>query len=284
MNPRNGPPSPESPTIEPSEPEVEHRMFESAMDSLLDESCRRFIGLNNIRDYLRAADLDVDEDGFIIETDTGEHATPYAYDSYAFREIESPVDDPTDTYYRPEEDVDICILSKGILHLRDLHTVTYVGGEPRPVRDDEMPIRQMIGETGIAFSVVTMWSDATHIVDFPGPDVHINHPGMSDHSLTMTCLKCEFTGEPDDWGGEETAPCCPECSGPWDSRGLEICTACETTHWWDNIDHGGRYDTPKCPDCGGGYESLESHTYYDRADSVPAHETDYEDDWEISDQ
>jgi|AntDeeMinimDraft_4_1070355.scaffolds.fasta_scaffold02399_5 hypothetical protein len=277
------PPRPDTPTVHPSEPEQERRLLDSAIEAMGDNSSRRFIGLHSIRDTLVHVGLDVDDNGFIIEKETGEYATPYAYSPDAFRQIESPVDNPLDAYYRPEENVTLCILSKGCVHLSDLHTVNIVDGKPRPVRDDKMPLAEMHRETGMAFSVVTQWSDALDLIDagdFPGPDVHLNHPGLADHSITLNCLRCEFTGDPDEWDGKEDAPECPDCGGPWDTRGMEICTACQTTHWWEDIDHGGRYGGPNCPECGAGHETLESQTHYTiHTDQQTMSDTDDDDNW-----
>lgn len=267
MTEKDSPPRLPAPSVPVSEPEQEHRVIESLADLMTDDEARRVIGLECIRDTLIEAGLDVDDNGFIVRKDTGEYATPYAYDPDAFQEIPSPVDDPLDAYFSPEEDVSLCILSKGRMHLTDLHTINYVDGEPRPVRDDKMMLQQMMGEIGFAFNTVTQWSDALDLVDqdmVPGPNIHLNHPALSEHTLTLTCIRCEFTGEPSEWDGEEDAPECPECGGPWDTRGLEICTACQTTHWWEDLDHsGGMYGEPTCPDCDAGVQHLESQTHYD---------------------
>ena len=267
----NQPERPVGPTVKPSEPEQEQRALEHAIDTITDESSRKIIGLCNIRDALISAGLDVDEHGFIIRTDTGEYATPYMYSREAFKEIESPVENPIATYARPETDVTACILSKGRLHLSDLHSFVHIDGDVHPVRDDSMALQYMHMEIGFAFTRVTQWSDAKGVLDdeaVPGPDVIMNHPGIADHSLTLTCIRCDFTGAPDTWDGDADAPECPDCGGPWNTRGMEICTACQTTHWWGDIEHvgDGMHSEPRCPDCGADYHSLESQTHYDLFD------------------
>lgn len=261
-----------APTIPMSEPEKERRLMDAALDAMTSTEARRIISLTNILDTLHGADLTVDDDGFIIRQETGEYATPYMYSRDAFKEIESPVDDPLATYARPETEVTECILSQGIIHLADLHTVTYIDGTAYPVRDDKMALVQMHGEIGFMYTTVTQWSDSKDLIDndaFPGPNVIVSHDGLADEIVTLTCHGCAFTGTPDQWAGDEDDPECPDCGGDWRTRGLEHCTECNTTHYWEDIDHGTtQYCTPSCPDCNADHMKLESFTRYDRANGV----------------
>lgn len=264
MTSPTGPGNPPRPRVHPSELEQDNQLIQAVLEKVDDNSTRKAIGLNNIIDTLHSVDLDIDDAGFIIQQETGERATPYAYSPQAFHETDSPVDNVFEAYYRPEEDVTACILSKGEIHLSDLHSIVRLEHGSYPVRDDGIPLRNMIAETGIAFLTITLWSDAFDIAHSDEhPDVIVDHPGLGSDPVTISCLRCQFTGEPEDWDGDSDDPECPDCGGLWDSRGLETCTECETTHWWEDLDHGGYYGTPSCPDCGTGVESLESTTRYD---------------------
>lgn len=263
----DSPRRPTGPTVPPSEPEQERRALDKLVESTKDTDSRRYIGLHAVRDYLLTAGLDVDDDGFIIDEDTGEYATPYAHSPRAFQEIPSPVDDPFDAYYRPETEVMICIGAKDKLHVTDLHTITKVDGKHRPVQAHTITLSQMQADTGMAFNTVISWSDATDLVDsdaIPGQEIHLNHSGLSEKTISLNCLRCEFEGGPDEWDGEEDDPECPDCGGRWLSYGLEICTACQTTHWFEDMDWTGEglHGEPRCPECGAGHRNLESQTRY----------------------
>lgn len=260
---------PHGPTVPPSESEQEQQMVSHALQELSDADNQRRIGLGPARQCLLEVGLDIDDCGFIIDGETGEYATPHAFDPDTFFESDAPADDPFDAYYQPEEEITLLILQNDRLHLSDLHTITYVDGEPRPVRDNKIALRRMHSAVGLAFTNVMQWSDAADLAvdDDSGPKIVINKwPGDADEEpATLSCLNCDFEGHPDDWNGDtQSEPECPDCGGLWNTRGLEICTACQTTHWWEAMEHGGdMYSEPKCPNCEAGVKFHESQTYYD---------------------
>lgn len=264
MSREDPPAGPPTPTVPPSEPEQERRLLEEALNTITEETTRRVMGLHNVRDLLLDGGLDVDEHGFIVDADSGEAVTPYTFSGDAFEEIPSPVDNPLEAYFRPETEVSMCIVPKDRLHLKDLHAVTQIDGESKPVRDDSITLSRLHAHTGIAFNTVTMWSNCLDLVETEDPQLFMNHPGMADNKLTLNCIRCEYTGITDEWVGEDDTAECPDCGGPWKTRGLEICTACQTTHWWDDIDHvgSGMHSEPRCPDCEAGPRYLEGQTPY----------------------
>lgn len=225
---------------------------------------RLVVGLTNIKDMLQGSDLDIDNEGFIVEMNTGEYATPYAFDRDTFKEVESPVDDPFEAYFQPEADAN-CLHSSERLHLSDLHTATPIDGKIRPVRDDAFMLMKMFRNVGMVFSVVTAWSGARDLVDedeFDAPCVVLNHPGMADEELSLSCLRCDFDGKLSTWEvGEDNDPTCPECGGDWLSGRLSTCSECGETHWFEELNHS-HYSPPTCPECGS--DDLDDTTYYDR--------------------
>ena len=262
---------PPEPSISPSEPEKKQRIAEQGIRMVKDPSTPKIISLASVRDYLYAAGLDVDSEGFIVSDETGERVEPYAFDDDAFRAADGPSDDPFEAYYRPESEVDMFLIgAKQSVHLSDLHTVYFFNGEPHPVRDDSMNLKQALNRTGATFSNVVEWSDAVDLIrDSEEQTVEIHMD--SEEPLSLTCLDCEYKGELDSWEEDDAGDLrCPECSCLWDGFNLEVCTSCQTQHRWENIvpeDGGGMYWEPSCPDCGAGQNFLHSEDHYSRMES-----------------
>jgi hypothetical protein len=276
----------DSPSVEPSEPVEEERFLDAVLEKMKDSSSPTVISINYVRDLLLARGLDVDEEGFIIDKDSRELVEPYTFDSEMFSQIESPVEDPLEAYCRPETECEMIIGAKEKVHLSDLHTVYTFDGEPHPVRDYGISLNDLLRKTGMTFNHVCEWSDSANLVqDSEEPTTYISLD--SDAELNLNCFNCKFEGEPTTWSKDDESERgslrCPECNCLWQCFGIEVCTACQTRHRWEDITSeggGGKYWEPACPDCGaeGGYLHKESrYSDFENEESV------YEDCAESSD-
>lgn len=277
---------PSSPSIEPSEPEKEQQIVDFGMSLLKDPDTPKIISLESVRDYLDAAGLDVDSEGFIVNAESHERVEPYAFDDEAFREADGPSDNPFKAYYRPESEVGgVLIGAKASVHLSDLHTVYFFDGEPHPIRDDSMNLQEAVARTGVTFPTVVMaWSDAVDLVrdsDEQIVEIHLE----SEKPLSLNCLDCEYTGDVENWEEDSDGDIrCPECNCLWECFNLEVCTSCQTQHRWEDItpeDGGGMYWEPSCPNCNAGCSFLHSE---DRYSDMESDETErVVEDWEDED-
>lgn len=264
--------APNSPTIEPSEPEMEQRKAEAGIERALDPGSPSVIGLEAVRDFLIKNGLDLDKDGFIVDLDSQDFVEPYAFSKERFDEVESPVENPLETYCIPESECRWLVAPKEKVHLTDLHTIYWFGEKAHPIRDDKLSLLELGRKTGVTFNYVTEWSDSKDLIkdsEYDGPIVTFK---FGEKTVELNCFECEFRGQPQDWdGGEEDELKCPECGCKWDTNGIETCTSCQTTFRWDDIvpeDGGGPYWEPSCPDCGAGLEYLKSENRYHTFDSI----------------
>lgn len=264
---------PTGPSVEPSEPEKEQQMMDSVMELMKDGATPRLIGINQVRDFLRGAELDIDDDGFIVDMETGDFVEPYSFSREAFKEIPSPVEDPLAAYCRPETECSWIIGEKERLHLSDLHTVYMFDGEAHPVRDDKMNLLRLGEATGLTYSMVCEWSDAIDLLE--DADIVVDFSALEgEYEVILNCFECEYEGAPDSW--EEDDECergtlrCPECSCLWEVFNIEVCTACQTSHRWEDVtpddesEEAGSamYWEPSCPECGAGQNFLEGQDRY----------------------
>lgn len=280
---------PSEPSVEPSEPERERQIAEFGLGLLKDPDTPKIISLESVRDYLDAAGLDVDSEGFIVDAESGERVEPYAFDDEAFRASHGASDNPFDAYYRPESEVGgVLIGAKQSVHLSDLHTVQFFDGEPHPIRDDSMNLQEALARTGVTFPTVMEWSDAVNLIrdaDAQVVEIHLE----SEKPLSLNCLDCEYTGELETWDEDEEGDLrCPECNCLWECFNLEVCTSCQTQHRWEDItpeDGGGMYWEPSCPDCNAGGNFLHSEDRYsdiesDETERVVEEWEDEDDEWD----
>lgn len=285
---------PDSPRVEPSEPEVEQRLIDSVVALKKSGGTLNVIPIGQARDVLVAGGLDVDSDGFVVDCESGERVEPFAFDSGLFREVESPVDDPFSAYYRVESECERVIGAKGEIHLSDVHTVCEFDGVVRPVRDDSINLQRAGGHLGVGFPMVFEWSDSLEFAK-DVEAVSFRYPEEGELDVELGCFECGFDGSWDEWdvdysewldGGVEDTDSdmkervlsgvdlergelrCPECSCLWDVFSLDVCTSCQTMHRWEDItpdddeEGGGMYWEPSCPDCRAGCGMLESEDRY----------------------
>jgi len=234
--------------------------MDSILSQLSDGSVRRIIGHSHIRDVLIERNLDVDDDGFIVDASAGEAITPYAYDRHKFQSVESPVDDPGRKYFSPEPEVTTIIKPKDSLHLSDLHSFVRAGGEYKPVRDDSLALTYFHSQFGFVFLLTTTWSDFRWKVDYDGSVAVIDHPSLYDNEISLTCFQCGFSNPPEEWDEPTYDIICPNCKyrRQIDTDQAEAdkhlpCDECETTYQlseWISTE----YDLI-CPDCGGNWDN-----------------------------
>lgn len=268
------PPSPNQPTVPPSEPEVEQRVYDSAIDKIDDSEELTKIRLPAVLDPLNGVGLDVDSNGFIVHADTREYATPYAFSREAFENIDSPVDNVLTAYFVPATNDDLFIShSDNRLHLTDFHGIIQdETGNPHPVSDDVFMLEKLHSHTGIGFPAITAWSD---ILDFGVSATHLNEQVSitlsheSESQLTLHCFSpdCGYSGPPSEWEGDDADPECPECGGPWDES-ITVCTGCQQWHCGTHFEGGGPYAEPSCPNCRADVGMLEMQTRYDEYEST----------------
>lgn len=271
---------PSTPSVEASEPEKEQAVVDAILEGLKDGEIPRVMDFPAVRAWLQSAGLDIDSDGFIITQDTGEYAEPYAFSKDAFNETDSPVDDPIASYTRPETEIDWVIGAKERLHLSDLHSIypNSDGEGAHPVRDDTMNLRDMIRKTGMTYLTVTAWSDGADLVEAaenPPVLVQSSSDDTDTDELELNCFDCGYRGSHEAWERDEACSRgtlrCPECNCLWKNFSIDTCTACQTTHRWEDITPdddgdedaaGAMYWEPSCPECGADSSYLHSESRY----------------------
>jgi hypothetical protein len=272
--------NPTGPSVEPSEPEVKQQLVDACIDRLDTPGVPTIIGIGVVRDTLLEVGLDVNEDGFIIDVETGEMVEPYAYSPDKFREIESPVEDPLAEYFYPESETELLINPKEQIHLSELHSVYPIDGAARPIRDDSMALTKCLVDTGVSFSSVCKWSNALQIVTENSKQVlTISIDG--ENLVNLNCLDCGFRGLHTEWvRDDEDNLRCPDCNCLWKTLGIEICTACQKKHRWEDItadsDETTSYWEPSCPNCDAGLNFLHKQTRSSEFTNRETSDTDYD--------
>lgn len=261
---------PTGPSIEPSDPEKEQQEYEAIKRLIKSNSVPKIISLPQARDSLLNSDLDIDENGFIID-ESGEFVEPYAFSKEKFEEIPSPVDDPINEYFIPEYEIDL-IGAKNKVHLSDMHSVYRFDDGMHPIRDNEINLIQFLEYTGFTFTVVTGWSNALHLVE-RAEAKPIQIKVEPENPVDLTCFECGFTGEVTEWEGDvDKDKRCPNCGRLWKTYGTEQCENCGTDNRWEDItgddeEKVDMYWEPYCEKCGSGHEELTLITRYTEVES-----------------
>lgn len=263
--------APPGPTIEPTEPEKEVRIIDRIINYVLpNPENAKIISAKSIHDYLSSAKLDLDEQGFIIDAETGEYREPYAYDREKFREADGPSDNPFKAYFSPQKEIHELIEDRDKkIHLTDLHSLYKFNDKIHPIKDDIFNLSRFGGDTGITFPIVTEWSSSIELILDPDKK-EIYWGKESDEEIHLHCFgkNCGFSGPPKEWeieGEKYDYPhtlICPQCSTKWNTRGVEKCEDCGTRRQFEDFEHGGYYGQPYCPDCSGHMEHGETINRY----------------------
>lgn len=247
---------PNQPRVKPSEPEQERQKKNSLSDfmtNLMDER-GKILSLNTIRDNLQSVNLDVDSDGFLIDTETGEYATPYCFVEELVEEYVREDDETIfEAFFRPVTHEKVFTGNKKI-HLSELHSVIPPQDEEtsgHPVSYDWFKFGKLYANLETGFSVITEWSDMVEKEEFNTSDwVFIRLE--SDESLSLNCLNpsCLYSGDHSEWDSEEIEGItCPECGGDW-KQDITVCTICNTWHWGTHFVGESIHSEPSCPQCG----------------------------------
>lgn len=270
---------PNTPSLEPSEPEIERMLAQDAMNKIKNDGFDGIqIYLPYVKDYLHKHGLDVDENGFIINKESGEHATPYIFIEDLVSEYVKDDDESIfDAFFRPVTDDLAYGWNEHRVHLTDLHSVIKTSdGESHPVRDGSFNIAKLHATLETRFKTITGWSD---IVKKENIDKNGQWLGMAkgfdesnetENELEINCINpdCGYSGSVSSWSGNEhTSPVCPECDGEWDSEGISVCTLCETWYWGQYFEGESIHAKPACANCGADMEYIERILRYDDVDS-----------------
>lgn len=259
---------PSGPSVPMSEPERELRIVEKVMEAFQNgEFDGMIIQLPSARDYLGTYNLDVDDEGFIIESETGEYATPYVFVDELVREYTKDEDESIfNAFFRPVTDEKVYGWNWDIprMHLSDLHAIIppdelsgEVGG---PVRDGTLDMAKLYARLETGFGVVTGWSDLIKKEGIHEDSRCIRVGKRSEKTLNLNCLsaECSYSAPLSEWDGDEySSPVCPECGGEWDSQGITVCTVCESWYWGTYFAGESIYAEPVCANCGVDMEYLE---------------------------
>lgn len=265
---------PDTPTVGPSEPEEKRQLVNAAINKATDPNTLKQVNLQAAYEYLYSRDFSLDESGFIIHQESGEHAVPYIFSKEQFDQIDSPAEDPFDAYFVPMDSTEgrIAENTKERLHLSDLHAILYDSeGDPHPVTDDVFKIEQFHKNVGMMFETVMGWSSALQTAHVKGyenkVEVHFNtfpSEATGGESWEINCFapECGFSGHPNDWDGEQNNPECPKCGNKWDEN-ITVCMNCQEWHMGVEWNGDSIYAEPVCPNCGAGVEHHKIQTRYD---------------------
>lgn len=265
--------TPDGPSVDPSEPEKEMALVRHALREAASPDNLKKIHPTAVLGYLHFHDLDVDDEGFIVEKGSREYAEPHGFSEETWKEADGPADDVFEAYFvSARENSEAFLRQRDRVHLSDLHAIIHVDGESYPVADDVMMLEHFHGRTGISFSTLMSWSDAFDrclggeeleeevSVEF---EKGMWEPDL-DETVELTCFApdCEHTAPADEWEGPRDDPECPECGGQWDET-ITVCTACGEWHWGRNFVGESIHAEPSCPNCPAGMDMLEFQTRYD---------------------
>lgn len=240
--------NPPQPTIDPSEPEREQRLIESATDSTRKNE-RIVIGLPAVTAYLSKHDMKLNDNGFIVGENSEEPVEPAVYNSDVFFNAPQPNDYSISEYFvKSSEDNSA---SKQKTHLSELHAITLTGGRFRPVIDDTLRLSKLHREVGAMLTTVTAWSDGRDLTEpkHDIPDVTVN--AVISHEPTLTCLKCDYGGTHSQWNGDTNDPVCPDCGLNWQVKSVNKCRKCSNEYAFEELadTDTGIITSPKCPHC-----------------------------------
>lgn len=267
---------PDQPMVPRSEPETEQRVAEVMIEKIENKEFDGIkIGLPYAREYLQEHGLDIDEDGFIISSETGEYVTPYTFvDELVKEHVKGEDESIFDAFFRPVTHERVYGWDNERLHLSDLHSVIRTeDGESHPVRDDAFNISALYARLETGFNVVMGWSDLikNEGIDENGNWLHISKE--SEESTVLNCQNpnCGFSARISEWDdNEDDHICCPECHGPWDDKNITVCTICGHWYWGTNYSGESIYAEPTCANCGCDMSHLERISRYDDVESLEA--------------
>lgn len=267
--------TPDRPTVNPSEPEVEKMLFKKVMKDLeRGEFDGIIVDLPFAKEFLRSRGLDVDSEGFIVSSETGDYKTPYVFvDDLVEEHLREEDESIYDAFFRPVTDDRVYGWDNERLHLSDLHSIAITSdGEPHPVRDDSFDIAEFHARLNTGFGIVMGWSDIVKNNDFESKGKWLRVAKESEEKLELNCLnpKCECSKHVSNWNGERDSPKCPECGGWWDDKDITVCTICSSWYWGTYFEGESMYAEPSCANCGADMEHLENVSRYDSSKSLKA--------------
>lgn len=264
---------PEGPTVSPSEPELVKRLVENAVDEITSGERPVKVQLSYVREVLQSVGLDVDEEGFIIFSESGEYSTPYVFERELLQtHIREEDETIFEAFFVPVTHEDVHGHPYERLHLSDLHSVIHADdGKPHPVRSNYFEVEEVWKELERGFTPVMAWSpvirENARLEEADIQWVSLAHE--SEDPLELSCFSpdCEFTGKVGEWDGSDEVPECPDCGGKWEED-VSVCTACQEWHRGAHWDGDSIYAEPSCPECGAGVEFLEKQRRYDEFDDL----------------
>ncbi|MEZ3117811.1 hypothetical protein RYH80_17990 [Halobaculum sp. MBLA0147] len=272
---------PDTPSIPPAEPLIERFLLKLGIGAVYSEETLTKVHLPAVRSYLLDNGLDVDEDGFIVHTDSGDYAEPYGFSDDTWEAADSPSDSPLDDYFVGLSDTsDWLLTEQDRLHLTDLHALCDAGDGDgsHPVPDDTTMLDRFHRRTGRHFHTVMDWSDTLsrlpkyeRIEDIaPTVEVHQDTWTSEDYPVQLNCIapSCQYTGPADHWLGDSDDPVCPECGGAWTDN-VTVCTGCGDWHRGPHFEGKSRHAKPSCPNCNAGTNLLHPRTHYTEIDTEP---------------
>lgn len=255
--------SPDKPSVPLSEPEKEEQFYQQVKSELHDSSRPLLININAIKGFLSQCSLSIDEDGFIVDSESGEFVEPYNFSQSKFEDSESPADDPLKSYLAPESECDDIIMDREKAHITDLHTIQRIGNSFYPIRDESMALRQMAHAVGVTFRIVFKWSNCVSLVT-DSAEMVIEYNLPDEEQQELKCLACEYTAAATEWTQEGDTVKCPNCTADWTMNSLEVCTACQHVFPFSEMtdEESSMYWEPHCPECNADHTKLHSQDRY----------------------
>lgn len=271
---------PNTPSISPSEPEIEKTLMKEAMEKISNDNFAGIkINLPYLKQYLHEHNLDTDSNGFIIDKESGEYSTAYIFVEDLISEyVKDDEESIFDAFFRPVTDERVHSWSETRVHITDLHSViTTSDGCSHPIKDDSFDIAKLHAHLETGFKFVMGWSDLIQKdnIDENGQWLAISKDPFGSNEqkeeMNLNCLnpECGYNDYISNWNGNQhTDPECPDCGGKWNSEGISVCTICENWYWGTNFEGESIYAEPVCANCGADMEYIERVSRYDEVDSL----------------
>lgn len=260
---------PTEPSISPSEPEVENRLVNEAINKIKNGEFDGIeIYLPYAKKFLHEHNLDIDEDGFLIDLDTGDYSVPYVFvDELVNEYVKDDNESVFDAFFRPVTDDRVYGWNDKRVHLTDLHAViTTDNGRSHPICDHSFDIAEFHAKLETRHRVIMGWSDLVKKEDLNKNGQWLGIAKESEENLNINCINpdCNYRGCISSWHGDiNTSPECPDCNGKWDSDGISVCTICESWYWGTHYEGESIYAEPVCANCGADMEYIERVSRYD---------------------
>lgn len=283
------PMSPPTPSVPLSEPEREQRYIDAISEKIQDDSvAKRFcIRVGYAHLWLDSYGLSIDDDGFIINADSGEFVVPYSYNSRLIPngDVDINTMDNISVLFEPKCTEDGVV---NRIHLSNMYSIIVTDdGDAHPIVSNIIDYDMFEQQTGQTFLNVAAWSSTAQSKIFNSDDSPENvlsivlgsdaaqfeersdiftegENTVSEFKLTCPNPNCEYTDSAGFWECTEHVPYCPECEYSWADT-VTFCSSCNRHHsgtvWPSDVfdTEGSVYDTPICPyeDCQAGDEKLE---------------------------